>query len=68
MLNEMSITPHAVLMEEQLGFPTALMNTLEHPEWAAVTELRPPGGTDSLSRVAAPRYMHVASERPLAGQ
>ena len=68
MLNEMSITPHTVLMEEQLGFLIALMNTPEHPELAAVTELRPPGGTDSLSRVAAPRYMHVASERPLVGQ
>ena len=68
MLSAISIAPHAVLMEEQLGFPTALMNTLEHPEWAAVTELRPPGGTDSLSRVAAPRYMHIASERPLDGK
>ena len=65
MLSEMSIIPHAVLMEEQLGFPTVLTNTLEYPELAAATEMKPPGDTDSLPRAGASRHTHMVSERPL---
>ena len=64
LLNRMPITRHAVLMEDQLCFPTVIMNNPGQPEPTAATEWRLPGDTDSLARMTAPSYTHVAFEPP----
>ena len=62
MLSAMSIAPHAVLMEEQLGFPTVLMNSMEYSGWTAATGLRPPGDADSPPKVVAPSKRSLIRE------